>query len=249
MFGPNDLWEILQKLERTGRPVRLLNNYKGIPIAYEATIVQETPDGFIAQVNKYQNVCMEIEKVTFIQSDQLPAVIRARILSVDIVQAIALLGEFSIAPDNIGGREAVRVQPKDPIQVVLSNPKRKLTGNLVDISVSGVGITIVTSFLYNPDLIKKASVTLELKLPVEQGNLRVPGLLASVLSRRSGNYRLGVVLNLDNPTRQIIARFVAMRQAEILREMRSYYDLLYKIQVDQNNELRQSPPSPPGSTR
>ncbi len=233
MFAAKDIWEIMQYLEKTGQPVRLLNNYKGIPIAYEATIVQETPDGFIAQVNKYQNVCMEIEKVTYIQSEVFPTVIRAQILSVDIVQAIALLGEFSIAPDNIGAREAVRVQPKEPIQVVLTSTTRKMRGTLVDISVSGIGITIVTSFLYNPDLVKKANVAVELKLPVDNGTLKVQGTFASVLSKRSGNFRLGVVLNTDANTRQVIARFVAGRQAEILREMRSYYDALYKIQKEQ----------------
>lgn len=234
MFGSNDLVEILQYLVATGHPVRLLNNYKGIPIAYEGTIIQETPDGFIAQVNKYQNVCMEVERVTFIQSDQLPAVIRARVLSVDIVNAVSLLGDFQVAPGSIGGREAVRVQPKEPIQVVLSNARRKITGELVDISVSGVGITFVTSFLYNPDLVKKAVVTVELKLPIDEGKLKIQGSLASVLNKRTGSYRLGVTMNPDSNTRQVIARFVAMRQAEILRELRSYYDLMYKIQVEQN---------------
>ncbi len=232
MFGANDIREILQYLIKTERLVRLLNNYKGIPISYDARFVEEIPEGFIIQVNKYQNVCMENDRFTFIQSDQLPAIIRAKVLSVDIVQEMALLSEFSVAPENIGAREAVRVQPKDPITIVLASERRKLTGSLVDISVSGMGITIVTAFPFNPDLVKKAPVTVEFKLPINQSSIKIQGTLVNIMARKSGNYRLGVMLNTDTNTKQMIARFIAARQAEILREMRAYHDVLYKIQTE-----------------
>ena len=66
----------------------------------------------------------------------------------------------------------------------------------------------------------------------------MPGRILNVNQGKNQSYRLGLMLFPDSAARQLINQYVALRQGEIQREIRSLYEALYKLHT-------QSPAPPP----
>lgn len=234
MLTTADIFDQLIRLAQTKQEVRLVNEYKGIPISYEAVLQSVGENSATLAVHKYQAVCLELERRTFIISEGLTSVLRAQVASVDVVSSTSTLNEFSYAPETIGGRSAVRVEPKEPVTVTLLSQGRKFSGSLADISVSGLGVYTVAAYIYTPGFLKKgAPVQIAFKLPSERGEIRLPGMVLNI-TKDKGSYRLGIGTTPDALSKNAISQFVAQRQSEILREVKMFYDLVYRLKTGEN---------------
>lgn len=132
----------LHKLFRTSSGIRLLNVYKGLPIANDAIITAVDASSITVNSNKTQVACMFLDRETMIESPSLVNTIRAKLLQVNSEKMEVRLGNFEFASDTIGDRRQVRVVPIDPINsmVQLKNSQRMIQADLADISQNGLAI-------------------------------------------------------------------------------------------------------------
>lgn len=159
--------EIFQLIAQTGKGVRLMNVYKGVPIAYEASLVDVKGEEIIIQTDPKQIVCLYRERLTYIQSKQLPENLRSRVTSLDLHTLQATLGEFTPNPGFIGDRNHVRVQPKDPIrgQITTKELIEPVQAELADISADGLAVYI-PHYNYQPRLYRiGGGISILLRLP------------------------------------------------------------------------------------
>lgn len=136
--------KILRNLAAAEKQIRLMNVYQGIPISYQASIQGVGSGSVKVQTEKYQLVCLYRERETCLQHPELPAVVKARVLDMDIPYLRATLGEFQYLHEGVGDRRQVRVWPKEMITGGLQTVDRSdtNTGELADISADGLGIYI-----------------------------------------------------------------------------------------------------------
>jgi hypothetical protein len=159
--------------------IRLMNVYKGIPIATSGVILAVDPDSITVHTEKSQVVSMYHDKVTFIQNDLINTIYRAEVESIDFKNVNAILTHFVVADNEIGKRTQVRVVPSDPIRsLVKTNEIRTINqGTLADLSLTGLAIYIrsedFSPVVYKPGV--KINIFLTLPLPTRQtAKLQMP---------------------------------------------------------------------------
>ncbi len=207
------------------KEVRLHNDHKGMPVSYPAIIQGFGEHGIDFKVNKYQLVCLALEKQTFIQSEQLPSIVRARLIKLDYPKTEVTLQHFAYTIDTIGKRQNIRVQPQEPIQVVINDNIRKINGLLVDISETGLGVVTVGESVFSPTLLRRgASVLVVFRLPGEAGDTILAGTIRNMAREiDNASYRLGILIAPNSQAHETIARFISRRKTRIQAEL----DVLY----------------------
>lgn len=167
MAEPNPILSIFQKIAAGKNEINLINVYKGVPILYQASIVEVGPAGLRVKTERYQVVCLFHEKETFIQNNLLPDIVHARVRSLDIPRLEAVLTDFSPVPNRIGDRLMVRVAPKEPITGDVRAPRWEdsFKGELADISQNGIGIYLPRQAAHIRDLEKGSKIFLEFQIP------------------------------------------------------------------------------------
>ncbi len=228
MAQQDNVTRILDLLREQRKPVRLINTYRGIPINNDARIITIS-QGYVAfGVHEYQAVCMTLEGKTFVQGDLLSEVYQARAVAVDVLTRQAILTEFAGVGNTVGKRMAVRVQPKEPVDVEIYDGKRRIPGKLADISSTGVGVFTFATYIYGELSFEKSeNVFIDVRMPVSDAILRFEGKISSVVHQKGTFlHRLGVKL-LPNPaTDQPLLLYITQRQEEILRELKAIYDTM-----------------------
>ena len=147
--------------------MRLLNVYKGVPISYEAKIVEVADKSALFRTEKYQIVCLDNEGKTHIQSLFLPKIVIAKVHDIDFLRNESVLGDFEYTSGRIGARTQVRVIPEKTIEGiirVLESPQ-SFPGELADISLDGLGFFTHAETLLPENFQKGVKVTIELFLP------------------------------------------------------------------------------------
>lgn len=225
--------EILSALEYIfagKREVKLHNDHKGMPVSFPAVILGFKDTGVVFKTNKYQLACLALEKHTFIQSDLLPSIVKARLIDMDFSHAEVILQNFSYTVSTIGKREFIRVQPPESIQAVLDHQAHKIKARVIDISEGGLGLVTTGGNIYSPGLLRRgSSVMVVLRLPGESAETFLAGAIRNLAKGgEPGSYRLGIQNSPNSQAREAIARFISARKTKILAELDSLYTQLSK---------------------
>jgi hypothetical protein len=231
MCPQNEIILSLSRILEARRPVKLINNYKGVPIHYDAVILEVAEREATFKVHPYQCVGLKLDQQTFIQSEGIEYSVRANLKSVDFVAKIAVLEDFLYAPDTIGSRAAIRVQPEDAVDVVILSRNRKIPGQLADISMVGMGIYSFSAYIDNPAFIKRGiSVTVVLALHEVNGfeDITLKGIIQNI-ARERDVYRLGIRTNPADTAQRIMNEYIDSRKQEVLREIEDTYQQVFQL--------------------
>lgn len=216
-----EILSILRALQAENEPVGLINSYYGLPVTNEALIMVLGEDSVRLSVHPYQAVTMAIENITFITHARLPSVLRGVVSQVNFTGPDAVLTDLLYAPDSIGSRTGLRVQPPSRVQVVVYSQKSSSRGELLDISELGAGVCTFSTLIYNPISLKPgASVRMTIDLDEFTPTLDVQGQILYTVSD-GDNHRLGMKIEPDEPTRQVINHFVGQRKVVLLNELQA----------------------------
>ena len=216
-----EIFAILQSLQADNEPVGLINSYYGLPVTNEALIMVLGEDSLRLSVHPYQAVTMAIENITFITHARFPSVLRAVVSQVNFSGPEAVVTDLLYAADSIGSRANLRVQPPSRVQVVVYSQKSSSRGELLDISELGAGICTFSTLIYNPISLKRgATVRMTIDLDEFTPTLDVQGQILYTVSD-GDNHRLGMKIEPDEPTRQVITQFVGQRKVVLLNELQA----------------------------
>jgi hypothetical protein len=215
------------EIARQGRPIKFFNTYHGIPINYEGRILSVEAQVVSAIVHEYQLVCMDEDQYTYLQSDQLPGMLHARCIEVDVASREVRMTGFDLATSSVGNRMTVRVAPKEPADAEVYNGSgRRIPGILADVSMNGVGIVTFAAYQSGQlafDINSEVMVDVQLS-PGQQLHFR--GAVASVQERGKFTHRIGLKLQPGSESEMKLRQFIATRQEELLLELRDKYEIL-----------------------
>ena len=225
MDAHDQMLKLFQELQAAGSPVRLLNTYRGFPVAYDATILSIDKGMVACRVHEYQAVSMALEGVTHIQSERLPETVRASVMAVDVVKKRAVLTEFEGADSAIGKRESIRVQPNEPLDAEIYDGRRRIGGKIADISSTGVGVFTFAAYIYGDlsfELNKEVYV--DFRLPNAEAITRFQGVVTSVVDQKGTSmHRLGVKIFPNPEVQPLLESYIQTRKEETARELSLIY--------------------------
>ncbi len=167
MITQDELIRVFRKITQNNQYIRLLNIYKGLPINNEATITKIESAYIEVETDRYQTVCLFLDRETFIQSHQFPFTIKARVYKVDPERKRAILYGFESVQSGIGDRSQVRVEPDEPIAAILQvkDAMATIQGELADISQNGIGLFIDRNYFSPRHFRIGSELSVALKLP------------------------------------------------------------------------------------
>lgn len=145
-----DIISIFDGIYRKSKEIRLLNVFKGIPIANTAALTDVGVSSINVKTDPFQMVCLYRERQTYIQNEAIPGTVLASVSHIDFAKVEGVLSDFQMVKGNIGVRNQIRVEPDSPIQgaVMTNEMRRPLTAELADISQDGLAIYIKTRFFF-----------------------------------------------------------------------------------------------------
>jgi hypothetical protein len=215
----------LQYVRETSQELDILNFFKSFPITCKARVENIDRDTVLLRVQPPGSVCLEAQEDTIVLSRGLPEAVRARIVEFDLVKGSLRLSDFSYVGSHFGERMIARVQPEETIEVEIEAGEQHLTGTLVDVSLSGVGVYTTESGFQRGEL-------LLLTLPLPEGKVTLPGKVLNV-TQNEGLTRLSIGFTRNAQEIAVVMRYIKDRRSEILNEVESMYERSYHARLTQ----------------
>lgn len=222
MFAKDKIFRQLAHLHNAGHTIRLISSYKGLPIVRPASAVSIGFDEAVLQVHRHQAVCLRLSHETVLDVPELPMLVQAAVTEVDLSTSRVLLNDFRYTRQPNSQRGILRLQPGEPLEVVMAQGAQAIHGWLADISHSGLGVKGVSAVGLDPTfVIRGMAMQLAFYLSSEYRMLELGGLVANSLLG-GDYYRIGIRFHPppDQESRKIIAVYMARRQPEIIQEIR-----------------------------
>ena len=163
----HEILTVFKELAESNKDVRLLNVYKGVPISYEAKVIEVSEQSALFRTKNSQLVCLDYERKTHIQSLYLPKIVHACAQDIDMERGESVLGEFEYVSGKIGGRTQVRVIPEKTVKISIQLEETDMLceGELADISLDGIGF-YTAKVIQHPECLKKGThIKIFLSLP------------------------------------------------------------------------------------
>jgi hypothetical protein len=209
----------LRVVQEAGRPIEVLTTYKGVPFIFQAIIEEISDHSVLVTSHDYCMVgLIQDNKPRVLGSDYFePSV--AKVISMDLLSGRIELGNFTYAGTKLGERMLVRVEPKAPIPLRIQSETQESQGNIVDISLSGIGVRIASTD-YKSTFKPGTVVRTQFQLSSEAIDLAGTVLSAYKLNDA---YRLSIRFSQDGPKKTTVFRYLIDRRAEITRELAAEY--------------------------
>jgi len=136
-----NLYLLLGQIARKQSEIKLLNIFKGLPITYGVRINSVGESEIQVHSNKYQLACLYYQRETYLQAEELPSVIYSQVVSLHLGREDATLTDLEMAPNSIGNRTQIRVEPGEPLVASLqfNGSGSEFFVPLADISGEGAG--------------------------------------------------------------------------------------------------------------
>ncbi|MEG3641595.1 PilZ domain-containing protein [Magnetococcus sp. PR-3] len=208
--------EALQTLMEQGGEPACFNIYKGVPISYNAKIltILEMKGNAVLQLHKFQSFVVGEERSTLIKDTMLPAPITGDVVTINREKLEVELKNLAFTELGAGDRSHIRVKPKDAVHVTVLGDGRKLSGELLDISATGMGVVCGGTPIPFGE-----PVDCNMVLEKKGQSLRVSGSIVAVKEWAGGKTMLGVSIKPDTSSEVFISQYVYQRQAEVVREI------------------------------
>lgn len=215
--------EIIDELLRLHRAtplqsVRLLNYYKEVPISGTADGIRFEDNKIFCRTNEIQARAISLSSNTIANFASLLHDVHAVARYDDETREVVLSG-FAAVNVVAGQRESIRVRMHIPHSVVIEAGPNHIRGRLQDLSLAGCAIVIADG----GRLGNFTFMTIQLEVPLKTGKepvrVRVAARLIKVL--RENSLTTGIFLfDHDKSSEDQIGKIVAMRQMEIIRELK-----------------------------
>jgi hypothetical protein len=207
-------------IEKERKEVKLINICEGLLLRYNSSISHRSKDKVIFNIHKFQAVVMEDTKQTFVKSEIFPKMIKANVGTVNLKELKATLTDFVYVDGSPEKRSYMRIQPKDPIDVLIQDEERIIRGQLVDISIAAIAVYVEKKRIFK----RNANVRICLKLPKISQNTstetNVKGRINIVYGEETNFDKLVIEIDNDLYSEPVISQYISYRQAEIVKAMK-----------------------------
>jgi hypothetical protein len=207
-------------IEKERKEVQLINICEGLLLRYNSSISHRSKDKVIFNIHKFQAVVMEDTKQTFVKSEIFPKMIKASVVTVNLKELKATLTDFVYVDGSPEKRSYMRIQPKDPIDVLIQDEERIIRGQLVDISIAAIAVYVEKKRIFK----RNANVRICLKLPKISQNTstetNVKGRINIVYGEETNFDKLVIEIDNDLYSEPVISQYISYRQAEIVKAMK-----------------------------
>ena len=192
----------------------LIFSYKELPIYCKGKVKSVEEDVAIIE---FEGKCLmepllKLGNFVYAKAKDLSNPVKMEVLSLEEKGFQArLLGYEEIFLEK---RQHVRVVPENPIPIYISFKDKEIVGEILDISLGGVGVFLKENTLSKGNVV-------ELRFTIKENEIRVKAECRYTQEFKNG-LRIGFMfLDLEKRYEQVIGEYVMQRQLEILKELKA----------------------------
>lgn len=219
----NTIIELFRKMQEEGQTVTFLNLYQGVPISYEAKIVNIEGENISFSMDKLQEIAMKLDGNAFIiKNDYFGKHIKADIVYSNFLTNTVTLNNF-IYLLNMPAlqREFVRVHPDIIAKVYLHQDGAiETSGRLYDLSINGLGV--VSSDNNGITIGSKVVINFELNDAFHtyaKEKIEVSGEVLNIIEYK-GSYRYCMCIFPQKEMSDKIVSYIHQREKDILENLK-----------------------------
>ncbi|MFZ2890078.1 hypothetical protein [Sulfuricurvum sp.] len=207
----------LEILRHKNKDITLYNTYCGVPIQYEAQVIESNRQGVLIKAHPIQNTAAVLQNgIHLLKNEYLPYNIYASVTPKYMKGERYLeLYDFKKLETSFFQRTSVRVHPPKPFVLEVIHNAVHLKLNIFDISLGGVA----TTSKHNYTLGNSIEATLYFPTEIIGETHGIKGYFVFTSSYEEGKkYHFKM-----NPTRQqefYLSKYIARRQQEIIKMLR-----------------------------
>lgn len=216
----NHLYQILHAEEE----VQFHNIYHGVPIGYPGKIVEVGKKTVRFQTHPHQLYCMKQENSTHLESNLLPSLVQADVLSVDMPGRCAMLGRFTFTEPAFNPHEDVRVEPPEPLPLGLwYEEELRFPAHLQALSLHALTVHLDPDSRPPDRLHSGEMIQARFGFAPAPGNKRIVRLEGRIrrIEVQDDTRSLDLQIFPSQEQQELLARYIARRQKEILTEIRT----------------------------
>ena len=197
--------------------LRLETLYQGVPVNHEGMFLAAGDGRASFHLGASKETIFEFHEEVLISAPFLERPVLSRVEEVDEKRRELTLSGFHFSGHAAATRSELRVQPDQPVPVLLKVRNLNAEGLVIDISVSGLALSVDDP----GDLQEKDWVHLELELPGTEGEKLITSGEVARISQRKNSFRVGVLLKNTPKVEQRISEYVTTRQADVIRQVQA----------------------------
>ena len=210
---------LLHRAAEEHLPLLFFNTYKGLGISGTGTLVSTPTDAELRfKIQGNQAKAMGREAETTLSCELLPMRVCAHVAELKARDQSVALDALHYTPTTAMNRSVLRIQPREPIPVEITEGERFAVGAIVDVSLKALAVDLgeLDPFRLGAD------VELAFKLPTEEGReaaLRIPG---RVLKLNEHTNQAIIALFANQQIDSQLRHYLSLRQLELVHELQSY---------------------------
>ena len=202
-------------------PVQLMNHYKGIPVNASTIIYMLGRDILAVQVERRYLSVIRRERCTYLECSECADLLKAVPIAYEAQDGMVVLGRFGVVNSADWRRHwALRIQPKEPLQLTLDCTGQSMAGRLIDLHPgenSQLYLRIALDGLV--EIERDNPIGLALVLPGAQSTCRVLGTATRIYRQnRSGKPHMQVHVTVEPAGDGKLAHYFNQRKEEIEAE-------------------------------
>lgn len=206
-----------QRLVPHKNEVDLLSMYRGMPVIHKAQVQYLDDETVHLNTQSFKAICLTLTKNVIALSEFFDEPQSAMVKEVDLNAKTVALEKFNYVSGHLGDRMSPRVEPREPIAVSVETGGRTFAGNVMDLSISGVGVFVAGE---EAKKLRTRSIV-RFSLPLPDETIPMLGVIRHAKRTTQGS-RLGIAFEPGINLRAVFT-YINVRRAELLDELEKLY--------------------------
>lgn len=217
--NPNiTLWPLLESIKNSGGKVNLLNFYRGLTIANEATIEEIKDEKITLKTAYYQIKIIKLERVSTLRSELLPMDVRIHCDAIQQENQKATFKDCYFLQRSASERKYVRVEPDNGIST-FTYQDSSYSVEIVDISTKAIKFKFKS---LPAGLENKTKVDLCVTIHSKSGKICVTCKAWVIrIDTLSTFFLITCMMELSKEDEKKLLNYIPIRQMELIREFKS----------------------------
>ncbi len=214
----NQKFSLMNFLIKAGEKLSILIPYKALLLNREVRTIKIGKDHIVVQVPD-QQICSTIRERVFLVTSSSPHGMVANVRDIDFQKGIITLTNLNFFESPWYERKSERVEPRNPISIIISMANHRLRGRLENLSLHGLGALLYTKYISQIP----AKIGETLKVEIDLGNaipvMRMRTKLIAVCPLGHYLTHLGFEMQPQRTQKKIISEYINSRKHDIISEI------------------------------
>lgn len=221
----DELNQAFQTIKANKTKVSLLNDYMGVPISHDATVIEFHNDSVELHTNETQIYLLNLNKEVIIDSDEFKYPIHGSLDYIDAKSNNIILKNIKYTDKSIKDRKELRVVPNSDFKFVINDSKGKIIPKVVDISTHAVAV-VISNIPTDFEIGKKMALSIAIEqkhsstFNVKSNDYLGPYGKIFKIEKHGEDTFVVLEFEISKSDQEILSKYILHRELQIIKDLK-----------------------------